>query len=192
MATLSILLLVTVGAMACSDERPEPAFDHSDYYDDIIETSHLPPVITIQELLRIGLDTTTIYEIEPHVALLNDALVTLAELKRSYDATSDVDQRNKLNAYAIPFHITADRHHQTALNLLDPPLDSVFDRYVEGRKKTVGLADWHADHRQDRPSTELPGPCEATATKAELKHSHSAIEFRVHGMDCADEVAILV
>jgi hypothetical protein len=59
---LVILLLVTVGAMACSDERPEPAFDHSDYYDDIIETSHLPPVITIQELLRIGIDTTTIYE----------------------------------------------------------------------------------------------------------------------------------
>jgi hypothetical protein len=141
---------------ACMDEQPRTA-RHPPGEGQIVETTDLPPVIVLGDLATLGFDTTRLYEIEPHFATLNTALVTLAELKRSYDATTDEQQRRRLNAYAVPLHLTADTHHRVILQLVGAPLDSVFDRYVDRRKRAAGLADWHADHREAPSATELPG-----------------------------------
>jgi hypothetical protein len=138
----------------CRDDRP-PAARHESDAPYIVETTHLAPVIAIDDLTALGFDTATIYRIEPHFASLNTALVAMGELKKSYDATEDVRRRNELNAYAIPFHLTADRHLRFILSVLKPPQDSLFDRYVAERKRAVGLEDWHPDHRQPTPG--LPG-----------------------------------
>lgn len=134
------------------DQPPRTRHDGAPY---IVETGHRAPVIAIDDLIALGFDSATIYGIEPHFASLNTALVAMAELKKSYDATEDVQRRNELNAYAIPFHITADRHQRFIMSVLKPPRDSLFDRYVEERKRAVGLEDWHLDHRQPTPG--LPG-----------------------------------
>lgn len=152
------LIIVTV-LVVLSCERGKLAPEntrHSDAFP-IIETQDMPPIITVSDLVPLGFDTTTLYTIEAHIHVLNGALVTLADLKRAYDDTADVRERQRLNAYAIPFHITADTHQRAILNALRPPLDSVFEQYVEDRKTMVGLQDWHRDHRVPGPSSELPG-----------------------------------
>jgi hypothetical protein len=147
-------LLALFALAGCKDEEPPPEDrGHGERY--IVETSHLAPVISVDDLIALGFDTLTVYEIEPHFAALNTALVAMAELKKSYDAATDPGRRNALNTYAIPFHVTADRHQRFILGLLKPPRDSVFDNYVEARKRAVGLTDWHVDHRQPTPG--LPG-----------------------------------
>lgn len=155
MRKVKVAFLFAVLLVACQKKEEEPPNIHPAH--QIVETDDLPPVIKLEDLVPMGFDTTTIYAIEPHFALLNDALVVLAELKSSFDSTSDGAQRGRLNSYAIPFHLTGDRHQRMILDLLSPPLDSLFDSYVERRKQEVGLADWHVDHRQEGPATELPG-----------------------------------
>jgi hypothetical protein len=159
MARYWICVLITVVLPACDREAPAPAAnaDSAGTPTEIIQTSDLPPVIRLEDLVPLGFDTTTLYLIEPSFHLLNGALVTLAELKQSYDRSTDSAERTRLNRYAVPFHITADTHQRAILTQLTPPTDSVFDRYVEGRKRAVGLTDWHVDHRRPRPATELPG-----------------------------------
>lgn len=146
-------LLALFGLPGCKDAEPPPDLGHGERY--IVETSHLAPVIAVDDLIALGFDTVTLYEIEPHFAAMNTALVAMAELKKSYDAAQDAQRRAQLDSYAIPFHLTADRHQRFILQLLKPPLDSVFDHYVEERKRAVGLEDWHPDHRQPTPG--LPG-----------------------------------
>ena len=152
--TLLGLVAVCAAFAGCGNEAP-PAAQQADSVPYIVETTHLAPVIAIDDVIALGFETTTVYEIEPHFASLNTALVALAELKKSYDAAQDQKKRDELNAYSIPFHITADRHQRFILDMLEPPLDSVFDRYVEERKRAVGLTDWHPDHRVPTPG--LPG-----------------------------------
>jgi hypothetical protein len=156
----AIWLMAACAIGACDREAPAPATNADStarVQSEIVQTSDLPPVIRLDDLVPLGFDTTTLYLIEPSFHLLNGALVTLAELKQSYDRTTDNTERTRLNRYAVPFHITADTHQRAILMQLAPPTDSVFDRYVEGRKRAVGLTDWHVDHRRQRPATELPG-----------------------------------
>ncbi|HET9439832.1 MAG TPA: hypothetical protein VFO52_06660 [Longimicrobiales bacterium] len=152
-AVLACLILA-----GCSAEQPSAdAATQTASEGGLLETTDLPPVIVIEDLVPMGFDTTTLYQIEPHFATLNTALVTLAELKRSYDESPEEERRTRLNSYAVPFHITADTHQRAILRSLEPPLDSLFDKYVEERKRAVGLRDWHIDHRQEPPASELPG-----------------------------------
>ena len=153
---LAIFVTAFVLASCERGKLAPPETEHTDAFP-IVETKDMPPVITVGDLVPLGFDTTTIYAIEAHIHQLNGALVTLADLKRAFDATTDSRERQRLNAYAVPFHVTADTHQRAILNALRPPLDSVFDRYVEDRKTMVGLQDWHRDHRIQGPSTELPG-----------------------------------
>lgn len=153
---LALVWLIALGGSSCSREEQRPRPDHIDDHQ-IIETKDLTPVIRIEDLGPLGLDTTTIYELEPHFSVLNDALVTLAELKRSYDAAATDSMRTRLNAYAVSFHITADFHQRAMLLIVPAPRDSVLDRYIEDRKREAGLADWHIDHREDVRTGELPG-----------------------------------
>lgn len=147
-------LLSLLASSACADQEPPPPVRTHDERR-LVETADLPAVISVDDLMAIGFDSMAAYQIEPHFAALNTALVAMAELKKSYDAARDPQQRAELDAYAIPFHLTADRHQRFILQLLAPPLDSLFDRYVEARKRAVGLTDWHVDHR--RPTPGLPG-----------------------------------
>src|SRR5690606_27817751 len=101
------LVAIAIALLSCSGGEPPSRRDDIDAHQ-IIETNDLTPVIQIEDLGALGFDTTTIYELEPHFAVLNDALVTLAELKRSYDAAPADSTRARLNAYAVSFHITAD------------------------------------------------------------------------------------
>ena len=152
----AVVWLIAFGSSSCSREEQRPRPDHIDAHQ-IIETKDLTPVIRIEDLGPLGFDTTTIYELEPHFAVVNNALVTLAELKRSYDAAPSDSVRARLNAYAVSFHITADNHQRSMLLMLPTPRDSVLDRYIEDRKREAGLADWHIDHRVDVRTGELPG-----------------------------------
>jgi hypothetical protein len=157
----AVCVLAALSVAACDRPAPVPAATadsaNADPPSAILQTSDLPPVIRLDDLVPLGFDTTTLYLIEPSFHLLNGALVTLAELKSSYDRSTDAAERTRLNRYAVPFHITADTHQRAILTQLAPPSDSVFDRYVESRKRAVGLTDWHVDHRRQRPATELPG-----------------------------------
>ena len=153
---LAVVCVIAFGASSCSREEQRPRPDHIDA-GQIIDIKDLTPVIRIEDLGPLGFDTTTIYELEPHFSVLNDALVTLAELKRSYDAAPTDSMRKRLNAYAVSFHITADFHQQAMLHMVPASQDSVLDRYIEDRKRAAGLADWHVDHRQDVRTGELPG-----------------------------------
>lgn len=150
-----MLVLLVVVISGCVDKKP--VIPEEMPPDPILETRDLPPAILLDDLVPLGFDTTTLYAIEPHFHLLNGALITLAELKMSYDSSTDANHRASLNAYAVPFHLTADTHQRAILNRLRPPLDSVFDRYVENRKRAVGIVDWHVNHRADPRATELPG-----------------------------------
>ena len=152
----ALAVVVASFALASCAREKVPQEKHADVHE-ILETKDLPPMITVSDLAPLGFDTTTLYMIEAHVHVLNGALVTVAELKRSFDATTDERHRQRLNAYAIPFHVTADMHQRAILNVLRPPLDTTFDRYVESRKKTAGLEDWHTDHRAQGSGSELPG-----------------------------------
>ena len=152
----AIVWVIALGASSCSREERPLRPDHIDAHE-IIETKDLTPVIRIEDLGPLGFDTTTIYELEPHFSVLNDALVTLAELKRSYDVAPSDSLRARLNAYAVSFHISADIHQRSMLLMLPAPRASVLDRYIEDRKRQAGLADWHIDHRQDARTGELPG-----------------------------------
>ena len=156
----AVWLMAAFAIAACDREAPAPAADADSsaaVRSEILKTSDLPPVIRLEDLVPLGFDTTTLYLIEPSFHLLNGALVTLAELKQSYDRSTDEGERTRLDRYAVPFHITADTHQRAILTQLTPPRDTVFDRYVEARKRAVGLMDWHVDHRRLRPATELPG-----------------------------------
>lgn len=155
-APLSAIFVTALVLVSCDRGKHAPEPEHSDAFP-IVETKDMPPVLTVGDLVPLGFDTTTIYTIEAHIYQLNGALVTLADLKRAFDATTDTRERQRLNAYAVPFHVTADAHHRAILNALRPPLDSVFDQFVEDRKTMAGLEDWHADHRVEGPSNELPG-----------------------------------
>lgn len=109
------------------------------------------------DLEALGFDTSTLRQLKDQLFPLNSALVGLAGLKRSYDATSNQEEKRRLNLTAMPYHITADRYQRAILLSLKPPLDSIFDKYVEDRKRAVGLQDWHVDHRETGPTTEVPG-----------------------------------
>jgi hypothetical protein len=158
------IVLTLLAVTACGDEKVRTSTRHPPE-GELVQTTDLPPVILIGDLIPLGFDTAQLYQIEPHFATLNTALVTLAQLKRSYDATTDESLRRRLNAYAIPFHLTADTHQRAVLRLIGPPLDTAFDNYVEGRKDDAGLADWHADHRGEQPGRELPGLVPPTTTR---------------------------
>lgn len=153
-----VAVLACLICVGCSTEqRPPETATETASEGGLLETTDLPPVIVIEDLVPMGFDTTTLYQIEPHFATLNTALVTLAELKRSYDESPEEERRTRLNSYAVPFHITADTHQRAILRSLKPPLDSLFDKYVEERKRVVGLRDWHIDHRVEPSASELPG-----------------------------------
>ena len=152
------LAIALLAPGACSRDDTPPASRWAEHAAaPFPETKDLPPVIVVADLIPLGFDSATLYQIEPHFALLNTALVALADLKRSYDVSSDETERNRLNAYAVPFHLTADNQQRVILRSLQPPLDSAFDKYVETRKRAVGLQDWHADHREMDNPRELPG-----------------------------------
>jgi hypothetical protein len=131
---------------------------HADPYDaGMVATSEGPPVIVLNELQKRGLDEASAELIEPHFHVLNAALVTMVELQEKYDAADSIARR-QYNATAIPFHITADLHQRVIIGLLPMPQETIFDHYVQERKRVVGLHDWHVDHTQPTPPGGLVEP----------------------------------
>ena len=129
----------------------------SEYDERMRATVEGPPVIVLSELEKRGLDEKIAEVIEPHFHVLNAALVTLVELQEKYDAATPKQQRG-LNARAVPFHITADRHQREIIGLLPMPQESIFDNYVQERKKISGLRDWHTQHTEENPPAGLTPP----------------------------------
>jgi hypothetical protein len=111
----------------------------------MLAASDGPPVIVMNELQKRGLDEESAELVEPHFHVLNAALVTMVELLDKYNA-ADSAGRLQYNANAIPFHITADLHQRAIIALLPMPQETIFDNYVQERKRIAGLRDWHIDH----------------------------------------------
>jgi hypothetical protein len=157
-AALAITLVIL---SACSDDGGLPkqrqVARHSVDETVAIDTAGSPPVLSAKDLEARGFDTPTLREIEDELFPLNSSLTALAALKRSYDVTTNKEERGRINATSIPYHIAADRYQRDILLSLKAPLDSLFDSYVEQRKREVGLQDWHPDHRQPPSGTEVPG-----------------------------------
>ena len=143
--------------------RPLPPRDVSyrndPYNESVRATVEGPPVIVLKELEKRGLDEKSAENIEPHFHVLNAALVTMVELQARY-VLADAEQQKALNAEAVPFHATADRHQRAILELLPMPQETIFDNYVAERKRVVGLNDWHPDHSQQTPLGGLVRPPE--------------------------------
>ena len=154
---VAVLVLMAFFVYAYRANRNRPSFGRdtahlSEYDERMGATAEGPPVIVLSELQQRGLDSASAELIEPHFHVLNAALVTLLELQAEYDSTTPPKQR-ALNARAIPFHVTADRHQREIINLLPMPQESIFDNYVEARKRLVGLRDPHTQHREENPLT---------------------------------------
>lgn len=149
------VILLLMGAAACTQDQP--AARHSVDESVAVDTSGIPQVVSSVDLEALGFDTATLRQMQDELFPLNSTLVGLAGLKRSYDASSNQEEKRRLNVAAMPYHIAADRYQRAILLSLKPPLDSIFDAYVEERKRMVGIQDWHLDHREDRPSGEVPG-----------------------------------
>lgn len=150
---LSVLLVAAVLG-ACADDQPAVRHDEG---PEPIDTSGIPQVLRSEDLQTLGFDTPTLSEINDELFPLNTALSVLVSLKRSYDASTDKEERGRLNVTAMPYHVTADRYQREILLTLQPPLDSIFDSYIEQRKRAVGLQDWHLDHRVNTSGREVPG-----------------------------------
>ena len=156
---VAVLVLMAFFVYAYRANRHRPSFARdtahiSEYDERMGATNEGPPLIVLSELQKRGLDSARAAMIEPHFHVLNAALVTLLELQAEYDSTTPPKQR-ALNARAIPFHVTADRHQREIINLLPMPQESIFDNYVQERKQLAGLRDPHTQHREENPLTGL-------------------------------------
>ena len=161
-AALSVAVLgaVLFYAYSLNKNRPPRTRDlaHMSEYDERMRATHEgPPVIVLSELEKRGLDSESAELIEPHFHVLNAALVTLVELQAKYDSAAPGQQLD-LNARAFPFHTTADRHQREIMIILPMPQESIFDNYVQERKRVAGLRDWHSQHREENPPSGLIPP----------------------------------
>jgi hypothetical protein len=121
-------------------------------------------VITLQQLAAQGFDAAALEEVEPHVHVLNAALVTIVELKNAYDGATYEPSRQRLRSEAVHFHTTADMHEEQIERILPDELRERFHTYVREREAAVGLHEdtaWHAHddpaHRGVSPGFETPG-----------------------------------
>lgn len=129
------------------EPRPQPL--HSTHEPATIEG---PPVIVLRHLRERGFDAATLEQIKPHFHVLNAALVTIVELKESYDAATYEPARDRLRGEAVYFHTTADKHEEQIERLLPDELRERFHAYVREREPAAGL---HTDtiwHRHDDPA----------------------------------------
>lgn len=155
---LAVIVVLLVYASRTNQNRTSIDVAHPSEYEVRMEaTKEGPPVIVLAELEKRGLDSTTAEVIEPHFHVLNAALVTLVELQEDYDAAT-LKQQRALNAQAVPFHLTADRHQREILALLPMPQETIFDNYVEERKLISGLRDWHTQHTEENSPGGLVRP----------------------------------
>lgn len=129
--------------------EPEHLTTHPQYDPPIREG---PAVIEIRHLESRGFDSATLDLIEPHLHVLNAALVTIVELKTEYDTARSVPQRERLRVAAVHFHTTADRHEEQIERLLNEELRARFHEYVREREAAAGLHQDSVWHRHDEPA----------------------------------------
>lgn len=122
---------------------------HASYEPATIEG---PPVLLLRHLRERGFDEAALDAIEPHLHVLNAALVTIVELKQRFEEATVDPLRQRLRSEAVHFHTTADLHEEQIERLLPDSLSGSFHTYIRERESAVGL---HSDtmwHRHADPA----------------------------------------
>ena len=135
------------------EPQQQPA--HPSYEPATIEG---PPVIVLRHLRERGFDAATLEQIEPHFHVLNAALVTIVDLKESYEAATYELARNRFRREAVYFHTTADRHEEQIERLLPDNLRERFHAFVREREAAAGLHQDTVWHRHDNPEHQGVSP----------------------------------
>jgi hypothetical protein len=128
---------------------PEPVTNHPRYEP---ATREGPPIVLLRHLESRGFESATLALVEPHLYVLNAALVTIVALKAEYDAVTVGPQRTRLRVDAVHFHNTADRHEEQIERLLNDELRARFHEYVREREAAAGLHQDTVWHQHDDPA----------------------------------------
>jgi hypothetical protein len=153
-----VVLMISPPDWLTPDAPPGPP--HPPYEPATIQG---PPVITMRDLAAGGFDATALESIEPHVHVLNAALVTIVELKEAYESTTHQQTRQRVRGEAVYFHTTADMHEEQIERILPEELRERFHAFVREREAAAGLhqdTTWHQHddpaHRGVSPGFETP------------------------------------
>ncbi len=122
----------TPAAMAGGGASPSPAAGPA--------APAKPPVIELQQVVRhTGVDSATAARLAPHIAALNEALVSLAAMHREHDQAQLSDSKHEIDRRAYLVHIEADRHEGEIDAMLTADQHRRFHLYVTERASAVGL-----------------------------------------------------